>query len=164
MMTGSPQCSDIFCATMRAMVSAGPPGGNGTIMRIVRLGYCCALSAAAADHAPASSSASIMRPAVRGMAVRSVEFDADGFDHPTADFGLRADELSKFLRRFAERRLHARGREFVSHTFAVQYGDDFVVQQVDDFGWRFCRRHDALPDAEVKARQCLGDRRNIRRE
>src|ERR1700683_5378386 len=119
MRPGSPQCSDIFCPTMRAMVSAGPPGGNGTIMRIVRLGYCCASPPSASDHAPSSSSASIMTPAARDMAVRSVELNADGLDYLAADFGLRADKVGKLLWRFADCRLHARGRELVAHALAA---------------------------------------------
>src|ERR1700683_1278370 len=118
MRPGSPQCSDIFCPTMRAMVSAGPPGGNGTIIRIVRLGYCCTSSAADTGHAPASSRASIMRLAARHMAMRSVELDTNGLDHLAADICLGANELGEFLRRLADRRLHALSRELVAHAFA----------------------------------------------
>ena len=36
--TGWPQCSLMRWPTKRAMRSVGPPGGNGTMMRIGRLG------------------------------------------------------------------------------------------------------------------------------
>src|SRR5688572_18794794 len=40
--TGWPQSSFIFCAITRDRMSVGPPAGNGTTMRMVRLGYVCA--------------------------------------------------------------------------------------------------------------------------
>ena len=62
--TGWPQSSLIFCPVRRAMMSAGPPGGNGTTMRTARLGKPLA-SWAAAEAAAASASATMTAPAVR---------------------------------------------------------------------------------------------------
>ena len=45
--------SDMRWPTSRAMMSFGPPGGNGTISRIWRLGKSCAEAAAGSNSASA---------------------------------------------------------------------------------------------------------------
>src|SRR5215203_5054385 len=55
--TGWPKSSLIFCATMRVRMSVGPPAGNGTMMRIGRLGKFCASCAAAGDSGSAHKEA-----------------------------------------------------------------------------------------------------------
>src|SRR5260370_32471919 len=44
-----PRLSESRCATMRAMTSVGPPGGNPTTTRTGRFGYPCANDAATPD-------------------------------------------------------------------------------------------------------------------
>src|SRR5438067_4597748 len=63
MTTSCPNRLDSSCATKRPIVSIGPPGGNGTIILISRVGYCCdAAGAAAMSQAQgASSDASTIR-------------------------------------------------------------------------------------------------------
>ena len=53
--TGWPQCSLMRWPTKRAMMSVGPPGGNGTMMRIGRLGKFAASDCAAAGTIAAAS-------------------------------------------------------------------------------------------------------------
>src|SRR3979490_1614558 len=77
--------------TMRAMVSTGPPGGNGTIMRIRRSGYVCA-SAGAARLSVAIAAA--MR--VRCM---SLDLDVAGARHRRPSLVLANQERAEFLRR-----------------------------------------------------------------
>src|SRR5438067_13612211 len=48
MTTSCPNRLDSSCATKRPIVSIGPPGGNGTIILISRVGYCCDAAGAAA--------------------------------------------------------------------------------------------------------------------
>src|SRR3954466_7310033 len=102
--TGWPQCSLIRWPTKRAMRSVGPPGGNGTMMRIGRLGKfaaaprsdCAAARTAAATNAIAASA---RRSTVRPL----VELHADRLDHLLADFGLRLDEGAELRRALADR-------------------------------------------------------------
>src|SRR5258707_7681682 len=96
--TGWPQCSLMRWRTKRAMRSVGPPGGNGTMMRIGRLGKfaaapgsdCAATGTVAAASAIA---ASVKRSTLRPL----VEFHPDRLDHFLAGFGLRLDEGTEFL-------------------------------------------------------------------
>jgi hypothetical protein len=50
-MTGWPSVSPMDAAMMRPNVSVGPPGGNGTIMAIGRVGKSCAASGSGAASA-----------------------------------------------------------------------------------------------------------------
>jgi hypothetical protein len=55
--TDGPPPSPMCCATMRAIASAGPPGGNGRISRIGRLSCAKAREPKAPAHAKAASAA-----------------------------------------------------------------------------------------------------------
>src|ERR1700704_5944815 len=101
--TGWPQCSLIRWPTKRAMRSVGPPGGNGTMMRIGRLGKfaaapgsdCAATGTIAAANAiAASAKRNTLRPLV--------ELHPDRLDHLLAGFSLRLDEGAELFRALAD--------------------------------------------------------------
>src|SRR5205085_7890031 len=86
--TGWPQRSLMRWPTKRAMRSVGPPGGNGTMMRIGRFGkFAAAPSDYAATGAVAAANAtnaSTKRRTLRTL----VKLHPDRFDHLLARFGL----------------------------------------------------------------------------
>src|SRR3954452_15865585 len=100
--TGWPQCSLMRWPTKRAMRSVGPPGGNGTMMRIGRLGkFAAALesdcAATGADAAMNATNASTKRSTLRTL----VELHADRLDPLRAGFGLRLDKGAELFRALA---------------------------------------------------------------
>src|SRR5947207_13453061 len=52
-----PSCSDSFCASIRPTVSSVPPGGNGMIIRMGRLGQLSAFATPGANDPIASTAA-----------------------------------------------------------------------------------------------------------
>src|SRR6202051_954739 len=108
------------------------------------------------------------RGATSGLPMRArsdlVELDPDRLNNLLTDFGLSAHERGKFFGRFAGCRLHSGSGELVAHGLAAKHDDDLIVQSIHDRRWRFRWRDDALPDAEVEARQCFRDRRYLRRQ
>src|SRR6476660_9376274 len=91
--TGWPQCSLMRWPTKRAIRSVGPPGGNGTMMRIGRFGkFAAALgSDCAAADAIVAASAIATRPK-RSMLRALVEFHPDRLAHLLTGLGLRLAE------------------------------------------------------------------------
>src|SRR5947208_2752136 len=101
--TGWPQCSLMRWPTKRAMRSVGPPGGNGTMMRIGRLGKFAAAPGpdCAATGAMAAASA-IVTNAKRSTWRLLVELHPDRLDHLRAGLGLRLDEGAELFRARAD--------------------------------------------------------------
>ena len=92
------------------------------------------------------------------------KLDPDRLNNLLTDFGLSAHECGKIFRRFAGSRLHSGSGELVAHGLAAKHHDDLIVQSIHDRRRRFRWRDDALPDAEVEARQRFRDRRYLRRQ
>src|SRR5688572_24506424 len=107
--TGTPRASLSRCATMRPTISLPPPGGNGTMKRTGRLGYCCADTPAAPSDAPvntaiATSLVPRMATCLSGEAVDCESRTVSGTLHDARSIARRCHP--KFLnpRRFCERR------------------------------------------------------------
>src|SRR5882724_1500673 len=91
--TGWPQCSLMRWPTNRAIRSVGPPGGNGTMMRIGRLGkFAAALESDCAATGTIAMASAIAASARRSTLRPLVEFHPDRLDHLLTGFGLRLDE------------------------------------------------------------------------
>src|ERR1019366_3755727 len=76
MMTCCPQAAVSFCPTMRARKSVEPPGGKGTMTRMVLLGYACASAPPAGVTSKAAMNTSLVKldrefifvfPCLRGL-------------------------------------------------------------------------------------------------
>src|SRR5215470_6749255 len=98
------------------MMSAGPPGGKGTIIRTVRLGKLAA-SASGVPCAKAGATASAKASAMRGgvPCTRLVQLHADRLDDLGAHVRLRADESGELLGARAHSRLDSGGGELLPH-------------------------------------------------
>src|SRR5690242_7333479 len=101
--TGWPQRSLMRWPTKRAMRSVGPPGGNGTMIRMGRFGKFVAVSGSDCAAAGKSKAANaIAARANRNMSRPLVELHPDRLDHLLAGFGLRLDEGAEVFRTLAD--------------------------------------------------------------
>src|SRR4051812_32013834 len=101
--TGWPQCSLMRWPTKRAMRSVGPPGGNGTLMRIGRLGKLVAAAASGCAAAGTTTAANaIAASAKRSMLCSLVQLHSDRLYHLLTGFGLRLDERAELFRALAD--------------------------------------------------------------
>src|SRR5882762_11562619 len=137
-------------ARMRLVMSAVPPGGNGTTMRSDFEGNVCACAA------PISAAAAI-RTATKIRAF--IEWPPDSIQlrpallHELRPFGeVGEHEETKFLRRGAGR-LRAVRHDPFAHVGPVEDLDELVVQPRDDGSGQPGRPDDAVPAHDFEARQ-----------
>src|SRR5262249_11492653 len=170
--TGWPKSSLIFCATIRDRMSVGPPAGNGTTMRIGRVGKSCA-------NAGAWSAASTHRAAaIRQIECRTVNIGVlpSAFSrranllHPEPDFlGGRRREGILVGDKFGDRgRIKIEGRErklveMRAHLGGLVDAPDLGIELAYDAGGQVLRAGKPEPGfAADVGKALLGKSRDVR--
>src|SRR5882672_1412376 len=145
-------------ARMRLVMSAVPPGGNGTTMRSDFEGNVCAC-AAPIGAAAAIKMATKMRAFIEwppdSIQLRPALLDELG---PFGEVGEH--EETKFLGRGAGR-FRAVRYDALAHVGPVEYSDELIVQPRDDGSGQPGRPDHAVPAHDFEARQLFRDRGQI---
>src|SRR5512134_3010987 len=142
------QASVSLCATRRATSSVGPAGGNGTIARIGREGYCWANAYVPGKHA--ESTANVAMPTIVFMippwspVTASLCRYVRILDDLGVARGLGCDESGKLFRRAGER-FDAAVHEPLPQIGRLDRLDDLGIEPADEICRRRRRRKDPVP-------------------
>src|SRR5258708_17279869 len=147
-------------ASTRLVMSAVPPGGNGTTMRKGLDGNVCACAAPVSTAAAIETATKIRAFIEWPPDCTSIEL-RPALLHELRPFGeVGEHELTEVLGRGAGR-LRAVRHDALAHVWPVEYFDELVVQPRDDGLGQRCWGDHAVPADDFESRQLLRHRRHI---